>query len=229
MVAAVVVAAGAAYAANRAASSASEARDQQGRAQDAQVALGREQLDEGNRRYDQWEEMFMPGFQELRNRAFEEQRPDYETMDADIGLAFDTSQGINRRQMQRYGLNPTDGATAAAETQYGLGRALATVGGRATARRQATNDSYARLAGFANAGNSLYQGSNAMINAAYGGIQSAFGGQAASAGQNAMYQQGQANQGYSDAAAGLGYAWGNYNSRQQTPGTQPSGARYGGT
>ena len=173
-----------------------------------QIGLGREQLAEGNRRYGQWEQLFMPGFEALRDEAFADRRPDYEAVDADVGMSFDMAQAANRRQMDRYGINPTDGAAAASEREYGLGRALATVQGRAGARRGAADDRWDRLAGFANSGNSLYAGSNAMIQAAYSGIQSAFGGAAGSAAQRGYDGQNAANSWMRDAAGWVGWGFG---------------------
>lgn len=178
-----------------------------------QVDLGREQLAEGNRRYGQWESMFMPGFEALRDQAFAEQRPDYEAIDADVGMAFDTSQAMNRRQQDRYGIRPTDGAADASEREYGLGRALGIVGGRQQARRAATQDQWNRLAGFANSGNALYGGANQMIQAAYGGINAALGGGAASQAMRAG-QAGDAAGGWlRDAAGWAGWGWDQFSNR----------------
>lgn len=190
---------------NRARRDARSAQQQEAMLRQQQVDLGREQLSEGNRRYGQWESLFMPGFEALRDQAFQEQRPDYEAIDADVGMAFDTSQAMNRRQMERYGVRPTDGAAAASEREYGLGRALGIVGGRQQARRGAADDRWNRLAGFANSGNMLYGGSNSMIQAAYGGINAALGGGAASAAGQYASQQNAAGNWMRDAAGWAGY------------------------
>lgn len=193
------------YGASRARRDARAAQQQEADFRRQQMDLGREQLAEGNRRYGQWESMFMPGFEALRDQAFAEQRPDYEAIDADVGMAFDTSQAMNRRQMERYGVRPTDGAAAASEREYGLGRALGIVGGRQQARRGAADDRWNRLAGFANSGNMLYGGSNSMINAAYGGINAALGGGAASAAGQYANQANAAGGWMRDAAGWAGY------------------------
>lgn len=183
-----------------------------------QMDLGREQLAEGNRRYGQWESLFMPGFEALRDQAMAQQRPDYEAIDADVGMAFDTSQAMNRRQMDRYGVRPTDGAAAASEREYGLGRALGVVGGRQNARRAAAQDQWSRLAGFANSGNMLYGGSNSMIQAAYGGINSALGGAAGSAMGQAANAQNAAGGWMRDAAGWAGFGVDQWNNRGSTSG-----------
>ena len=36
--------------------------------------------------------------------------PDYAAIGGDVNASFDTAQGMERRQMQRYGIKPTDGA-----------------------------------------------------------------------------------------------------------------------
>lgn len=206
-----------AYQANRASHQARDSARQQADAQQQQIELGREQLAEGRRRYDQWSDMFMPGFQELGDMAFQDSRPDYQAITADVGTAFDTSQQITRRNQERLGINPTDGAASASETQYGIGRALALAGGRNRARTQSTNDRWNRIAAFANSGNSLYGGANSMIQAAYGGLNSAFGGQASAAGQNAAYMNNQSNNAWNDVGYGIGQIAQNWPSSQQTP------------
>lgn len=214
----VVAAAGvaaSAYSANRARS---QARDQQRAgeaAQQEQVAAMRELQGEARTRYDEWRSTFMPAVEQMGQLAMREARPDYEQIDADVGMSFDMAQGQNRRQLERFGVNPADGASQAAERDYSVGRALATVNGRNQARNVAQDQQWQRLATFAGLGEGMRSSADSMMSAAYGGISSAFGGQA---GQNfGMAQQSQARSdaAWADAASGLGYMAGSFASRPQ--------------
>lgn len=191
--AAVIGAAGAAYAANQS----SKASKRQSKAMQGQQDVAREQLDFGKQQYDDWQQMFEPVYGDLKSMAYEDNRPDYGAIDADVAHAFDTSQGINNRTMQRYGVLPTDGSFQASQRQYGLGRAMAEVGGHQQARRQAKDQKWNKLATFANLGAAQRGQAVSSVNAGYGGLQNAFGDQAANYGRNSSeYMQA--------AAAGAG-------------------------
>lgn len=156
-------------------------------------------------RYDDWRQTFMPGIQRMGELAFEEARPDYERIDADVASSFDMSQDANRRQQARMGIDPSDGAAAASERQYGIGRALATVSGRNVARRQAKQDQWQRLSGFVGAGEGMRSSADGLMGAAYNGIFSAWGGSANANQQSAYQQQQRSDAAFGDAASGLGY------------------------
>jgi hypothetical protein len=194
-----------AYSANRASSSARNAQRGADRASEAQEAIQREQLEEARRQRAQWEERFFPAFDAMADQAFAAQRPDFESVEADIGRQFDTSRGINERNRMRFGYNPTDGAMADDERQYGMARALATAGGRNAARNVARDEGFNRLTRYIDAGQGLRASADGMQGAAYAGIASAFG-------QRAGMQQGLAGQfrqqaadSWSDVGTGLGY------------------------
>lgn len=74
--------------------------------------------------------------------------PDYEgamgRSNADVAQSFDKAQGINERNMQRYGIDPSSGRYGAQRDQYATNRALAEVGGRNQARAQEDDKSWAR-------------------------------------------------------------------------------------
>lgn len=222
MVAAVVgvatVAAGA-YSANKQSKAAKGAANSARDATDAQVELGREQLDFSRQQYADWQERFNPILDDLTGMAYEDVRPDYGAIAADVGAAFGTSQAMNRRQQERYGIKPTDGAADASERQYGLGRALALVGGNQSARAQAKDAKFQRLAGVYGLGNGMMSGAMSGMNAGYGTTAAALGSQANMFGQ-------QANQ-YSQAAAAgaqmAGYGLGQLGSMSW------GGAQAGGT
>lgn len=171
--AAVVGVAGAASSA-RGASRASAAQQ---RATDQQVALGREQLEFGREQYQDWRNMFMPVLGDLREMASEEQRPDYTGIAADVQQSFDASQGVNRRQMERFGIAPTDGASQASETEYGIGRALAQVGAFNQARNSARDSRFNRMLQIGNlSANQQAMATNTM-NGGFGSLMGAFGNQ----------------------------------------------------
>lgn len=190
-VGALVAAAGTAYAANRQASAANKATKAQKDAAGNQLAFQREQFDWNKDRYNEWHGMFMPVLEDIKNEAYADKGPDYTGIAGDVGTAFDASQQINQRQMERYGVTPTDGAMQAANTAYGVGRASAHVDARNRARMAHTDQRWNRL-------NALWGQGQGMMSSAAGGtnnagnaVGDAYGAQAAQAGARAA-QHGQA-------------------------------------
>jgi hypothetical protein len=134
--------------------------------------------------------MFYPALGDLKSMAYEDVRPDFAAISSDVDTAFDTSQDVNRRTMERYGIKPTDGAFNASETQYGLGRAMATVNANNTARQQAKDQQFTRLASFANLSQGMQTNATNTVNRGYGSQFDAFGNQANLAGgRAAQYSQ----------------------------------------
>lgn len=222
---AVVVAAGTAYAANRASSSASRAQRSADRNAANQAAIDQERLDFSRQQYDDWQQRFDPVWNQLSSMAMDEQKPDYGAISADVGGAFDTSRDINTRNLQRMGVRPTDGAQSAADTAYGIGRATALVDTRNRARTMARDQHFDRVAQLANIANGGQANASNLMNAAYAGASGGAGQRAAQYGQNAMYYNNQANQGWNDLAGAIGYgvnAWGNRNAGSGTGGGVPS-------
>jgi hypothetical protein len=201
-----------AYSANRASRNARSAQRSAENAREQQIAEADKLRTLAEGRYDEWRQTFLPGVQRMGELAMQEARPDYERIDADVATSFDTSQDANRRQMARYGVDPSDGAMAASERNYGIGRALATVSGRNVARRNAQQDQWQKLAGFVGAGEGMRSGADNLMSSAYNGIFSAWGGSANANQQIANTQQQQSNAAWSDAASGLGYMAGNWGS-----------------
>jgi hypothetical protein len=192
-----------AYSSSRSRSAARDASRQQQEATDAQVEVAREQLEFGREQYADWREMFRGPLTDLRTMAYEEARPDYLGIAADVGNSFDSSQDVNRRTMSRYGISPTDGAAAASETQYGLGRALATVGGFEQARSQARDQRWNRMASFANLSNGHQANAQNTMNQGFGAMGNAFGNQANLYGANAAQYGAAAAAGAQMAGFGL--------------------------
>jgi hypothetical protein len=182
-----------AYSAYSANSNASKARKQQGQAMDQQAQAAQDQLNFDKERYANWEARFNPIMDDLTTEAYADNRPDYMGIAADNNIAFDTSQAMNRRQQNRYGISPTDGATQASETQYGIGRALSLVGANTSAREAAKGQKFSKLSAIYGLGSG--QGAQAMA-----GVNGAYGAVGAAAGNAANMYAGQAA-GYSQAAA----------------------------
>ena len=215
--AAVVVAAGTAYAANRSSAAASRAQRSADRNAARQDELDRERLDFNREQYDDWRERFDPVWNQMSAMASEEQKPDYAAISADVGGAFDTSREIQARNMQRMGIRPTDGAVAAADTAYGVGRASSLVDARNRGRMNAEEQHFNRIAQLANIANGGQANASNLVNAAYAG---ASGGAGQRAGQQygmSQYYGNMANQQWADAASAFGYGV------QQYGGRAPSG------
>lgn len=196
MVAAVVgigTAVAGAYSASQGAKSQGKAVDAQERAAEAQAKVGEDQLSFAKSQYADWQKKFDPAIGMLGSLAMKQVRPDTAAVAADVGNAFDTSAAIGNRNMERMGIRPTDGAYQTAQTQNGLGRALATVSGDRSARLDADNQNWNHLAGFAGMGmgqqgallNSTASASNGLMGALgnkvgmYGGLASMYGASAA--------------------------------------------------
>lgn len=191
------------YSANKAASAQKQAMNAQDQALEDQVQLGQDQLTFSKQQYADWQKNFQPSIGLLSAMAQQQIHPDYSQINADVGGSFDTSQAINNRNMMRYGVAPTDGAYQASQTQYGLGRALATVMGDQQARQNATQQQWNRLSGFVGAGlgqqNSLLGSQQAATN----GLMGAYGNQASLYGQRAGMYANSAAQGAGLFGSGL--------------------------
>lgn len=209
--AAVVAAAGTAYAANRSASSARNAQRSADRNAASQAELDQQRLDFSRQQYEDWQGRFNPVWDQMSGMAMQEQAPDYAAITADVGGAFDTSREIQARNMQRMGVKPTDGATAAADTAYGLGRASSLVDARNRGRMNARAQHFDRIAQLANIANGGQANASSLVNAAYAGASGGAGQRAGQQYGQAQYYGNMANQQYADAAQGFGYGiqqWG---------------------
>jgi hypothetical protein len=199
-----------AYSANRQSRAAREAADNQEEAMDGQLGLDRERLNFSRQQYDDWRQRFDPIMDDLTAEAYADSTPDYDAIVGDVGAAFDTSQGINRRQQQRYGLQPSDGAVAEGELRYGLGRATAMAGAKNNARTANKDMRFNRLASLYSLGSGQGAAASSLVSAAYAGASGNMGNQAGMFGnQQAQAQQG-ANQAWGDAAGWAGWGFGQY-------------------
>lgn len=220
-VAGVAVSAYGAYSSNR---NAREAGERQEDAMDSQVALDRERLDFSREQYDDYTEMFGPVLGDLRTMAYEESEPDYAGITADVGAAYDTSQDINRRTQQRYGVNPSDGAANDGELRYGVARAQGIVDARNKARAMNKDSKFNRLSSFYSLGNGQGDRARSLMDAAYAGASSTYGQHGAAFGNQAAAYGQQAQQYGQDAAGWAGWGYGQYQAGRtpSTPQFQPS-------
>lgn len=206
MVAAIIGAAGVAVSAAGAMSQASAAKKAGKAAQengDAQTQLGRDNLDWQKDRYNEWDKTFQPILGDIKDEAYRNMQPDYASVNSDVDSAFGSAQGSQLRGMERMGIKPTDGATTAMNTGYGLGKAEALVGGDQNERHRVANQRLSNLESVYHLGDAQLGVSSAGVNNAVNGLSSAYG-------QQQGFNQGNANA--SGAAAGSllsnGLQWG---------------------
>lgn len=199
-----------AYSANRQRQAGREASRNQQQAMDRQAELDAERLGFAREQYDDWRDMFRPVAEDLRTLAYEDRGPDYGAIAGDVGASFDTSQAMNRRQMERFGLQPGDGAVQDQELRYGIGRATAMTDAMNRARTAHKDQQFNRLAAFYGLGSGQGQAASSLINAAYAGASGNQGAAAGMYGNQAMYHQGQASQAIGDMAGWAGWGFGQY-------------------
>ena len=199
-----------AYSASRSRSAGRDAARQQQSAMDQQAQAAQDQLDFSREQYDDWRTMFRPVAEDLKTMAYENRGPDYNAINADVGAAFDTSQAINRRQQQRFGFQPSDGAVQNSELQYGLGRATAMVNARNQARTANQDKQFNRLTAFYGMGSGQGQAAANLVSAAHAGVGNAYGQHAGIYGNQAMNYGNQANQSMNDAMGWAGWGFGQY-------------------
>lgn len=211
----VAVSAGSAISQNR---QARRASNQQADAMDRQAEADRDRLGFAREQYDDWREMFRPVAEDLRTMAYEDRGPDYGAIAGDVGTAFDTSQDINRRQQQRFGFNPEDGAVAEGELRYGLGRASTMVDAMNRARTAHKDQQWNRLSQFYGMGSG--QGAQAanLVSAAHAGASGTFGQHAGAFGQQAAGHRAGANAAWGDAAGWAGWGYGQHRPNNPPPG-----------
>ena len=224
-IAAVTVAAGSAYSANRSSSAARSSQRSADRNAANQAELDRERLDFSRTQYDDWRQRFDPVWNRMSAMAMEEQAPDYAAISADVGGAFDTSRDIQMRNMQRMGVRPTDGAVAAADTAYGIGRASSLVDARNRGRMNAREQHFNRIAQLANIANGGQANASNLVSAAYAGASGNSGQRAGQQYGLQQFYQNQANQQWADTASAIGYgvqSWGGGGRASGMPGYGPS-------
>lgn len=125
------------------------AKKSEKRAYDAkkdEIALQREGLDFSKDQYGDWKEKYDPVFDDMMSEIDSGITPDYAAIAGDVNSSFESAQGQERRQMQRYGIKPTDGAAKQSERTYGIEKSTAHSGIRNQARQASAGIKFNRLA-----------------------------------------------------------------------------------
>jgi hypothetical protein len=171
---------------------------------DESIALQREGLDFSKEQYGDWKEKYDPVYDDMMDEIDSGITPDYADIAGDINDSFDSAQGMERRQLQRYGVKPQDGAYGKSERDYAINRSTAHSGIRNKARQDSAGEKFRRLSGVHN----TLQGVGTSLAGQVGNSYSRTGG-AMNSQANRMTNQ--ANTNYErgmDDAAGWGAAVG---------------------
>lgn len=149
-------------------SAASKASKNQTNAINNETALGQEGLDWNKANYNEWNSEFQPVLGDIKAAAYANMQPDYAKVGSDVNSAFDAQEQSADRNMNRMGIKPTDGASTASATAYGLGRAAALVSGDQTERHTVANQKLSNLEGVYNLGTPMLTGSMSGVNQSTG-------------------------------------------------------------
>lgn len=109
------------------------------------IALQREGLDFSKEQYGDWKDKYDPVFDDMMSEIDSGITPDYAAIAGDVNSSFESAQDQERRQMQRYGVKPTDGAARQSEREYGIAKSTAHSGIRNKARQDSAGIKFNRL------------------------------------------------------------------------------------
>lgn len=129
-------------------------------------------------RYQYWQDTYKPIETDLASAAQKGYDPRLGEVTADVALAFDKAGSIQRRNMERYGVDPNSGRFAGVTRNLALKRALAESGGRTQERRRAEDITYQRrrdAANFGRGARSEAMSGYTQAGAGYGGVASQHG------------------------------------------------------
>ena len=133
---------------------ASKKADRQQKAANAQgdenIALQREGLDFSKEQYGDWKEKYDPVYDDMMSEIDSGITPDYAAIAGDVNSSFESAQAQERRQMQRYGVRPQDGAYNKSERDYAINKSTAHSGIRNKARQDSAGEKFRRLSGIHN-------------------------------------------------------------------------------
>ena len=118
--------------------------------QQQELDMQREGLDFSKQQYADWKERYDPIYDDMMSEIDSGITPDYNAIAGDINQSFDSAQGMERREMQRYGIKPGDGAYGHGERDYAINRAAAHSGIRNKARQDSAGIKFQRLSGIHN-------------------------------------------------------------------------------
>ena len=140
-----------------------------------QLNIGQQALDWNKQNYNNWSSAFMPMLSQIKAQALANQQPNYQGIIGDIGSSFGAQQDANTRNMERYGINPTDGAMSAANTAYGLGRATAQVGAMQAERYRVGQQRLSNMESVWGLGVPMMNAAQSGVNSSTAGMMGALG------------------------------------------------------
>ncbi|HZZ14316.1 MAG TPA: hypothetical protein VFE79_26800 [Paraburkholderia sp.] len=164
---------------------ANKAGQNQQNAIDSQTQLGQDQLSWAKDRYNEWDNEFQPIMDDIKSQAQKNLQPDYASINSDVNNSFNAQQGAAQRNMERYGVKPTDGATTAMNTSFGLGRAASLVAGDQQERARVKNQSLSNLESVYSLGTPMLSSSTGLVSGASSQLSNAYGNAANVYGQQA--------------------------------------------
>jgi hypothetical protein len=225
---ALIGAAVSAWGASRSRSQQRDASRSQQEAMRGQTELLQGNVDFARDRYAQWEQLYAPLFERMMGQLDRANEVDYSGVVGDATAAFDSAVGQSRRQAERYGINPADGATAGIEERAGLGRAASIVDGMNT-QRMANRDREWNMTGeLMGMTTPLLASATGMYQGAVSGLAGAMGGQANMYGNQAQQAGLAVAQGWNDASRSLGSVdWGAASNRLFGNSASGSSSQYG--
>ena len=171
------------------------------------IALQREGLDFSKEQYGDWKEKYDPVFADMMAEIDSGITPDYAAIAGDVNSSFESAQAQERRQMQRYGVKPQDGAYGKSERDYAINKSTAHSGIRNQARQASAGIKFNRLAGIHGSLQGVGVNLGGQVGNSYGRTGNAITNMAGA-------QERQATRRYGDAAAdakGWGTAIGGIN------------------
>jgi len=138
--------------------------------QEDELALQREGLDFSKEQYADWQGRYDPVYDDMMSHIDDGITPDYNAIAGDINTSFDSAQGMERREMKRYGIKPTDGAYGHSERDYAIKRSAAHSGIRNKARQDSAGLKYSRLSGVHNSLLGVQSSLGQGVRASYGQV-----------------------------------------------------------
>jgi hypothetical protein len=202
---------------------ASKSRKRRRRAQRAQdeasrnqTNLHRENMEFTREQWREWSDQFKPLFADMRNQLADADRVDYSGVVGDATAAYDSAVGQARRQAERFGLNPADGAWADMEQRAGIGRAASIVDGMNRQRMGARDRKWGMTAQLAGMAGNMASSAAGMHQNAVSGLSNAYGNQMNMHGQRAAEAGAAEQAGYAAAGQAIGgMNWGGAGKTQQ--------------
>jgi len=156
-------------------SKADDAAKQQMQMQEQEIQLGRDQLQFSREQYEDYKAKFDPAYNRMLAEIDQDLEPNFGLIAGDVKDSFQSARGQERREMQRYGINPKDGSKARMEREYGIREAASHVGARNVAREQKRGLKYARLADAASMAAGMQGNATSSMNNAFANSMNSYG------------------------------------------------------